>query len=109
MRNRRLDRRQRREGHLLRLQLNGTSNRCPERNRAGCGVHPAEPGKHRSMPAGQHRRPDPHLHHRQIALGGYRCQVLQTGLQCAVIASGKGFLFGPTTVTPVGGATLRTT
>lgn len=46
---------------------------------------------------------------KSIALGGYRCQVLQTGLQCTVIATGKGFLFGPSTVTPVGGATLRTT
>jgi hypothetical protein len=46
---------------------------------------------------------------KSIALGGYRCQVLQAGLQCTVIASGKGFLFGPSTVTAVGGATLRTT
>ena len=46
---------------------------------------------------------------KSIALGGYRCQALQTGLQCKVIATGKGFLFGPTAVTPVGGATLRTT
>jgi hypothetical protein len=44
-----------------------------------------------------------------VALGGFRCQVLQPGLQCTVIASGKGFLFGPSTVTAVGGATLRTT
>lgn len=46
---------------------------------------------------------------KSIVLGGYRCQVLQTGLQCTSIATGKGFLFGPTSVTPVGGATLRTT
>lgn len=44
-----------------------------------------------------------------VAVGGFRCQVLQAGLQCTVIASGKGFLFGPSAVTPVGGATLRTT
>jgi hypothetical protein len=46
---------------------------------------------------------------KSITLGGYRCQVLQTGLQCTLIATGKGFLFGPTSVTPVGGATLQTT
>jgi hypothetical protein len=46
---------------------------------------------------------------KSIALGGYRCQVLQTGLQCTVNATGKGFLFGPSTITPVGGATLQTT
>ena len=46
---------------------------------------------------------------KSIVLAGFRCQVLQAGVECTVIASGKGFLFGPSDVTPVGGATLQRT
>jgi len=46
---------------------------------------------------------------KQITVGPFRCGIVTTGVQCVVIASGKGFLFGSKTVTAVGGASLRST
>jgi hypothetical protein len=44
-----------------------------------------------------------------ITVGRFRCRILSAGVQCTVIATGDGFLFGAQTVTAVGGASLRRT
>lgn len=44
---------------------------------------------------------------RSITVGRFRCQVLTAGVQCVVTRTGQGFLFGASSVTAVGGASLR--
>jgi hypothetical protein len=38
-----------------------------------------------------------------VAVGAFTCKVLETGVECTVTASGKGFLITPESVTEVGG------
>jgi hypothetical protein len=44
---------------------------------------------------------------KQITVGRFRCRVLSSGVQCTLTAKGRGFLFTPTNILPVGGATIR--
>jgi hypothetical protein len=44
---------------------------------------------------------------KQITVGRFRCRVLTNGVQCTLTTNGRGFLFTPTNVLPVGGATIR--
>lgn len=43
---------------------------------------------------------------RRITVGRFSCRVLTSAVKCIVTATGKGFLFSPTSIRRVGGATL---
>lgn len=44
---------------------------------------------------------------KQITVGRFRCRVLTSGVQCTLTTTGRGFLFTPTNILAVGGATIR--
>ena len=46
---------------------------------------------------------------RKVTVGRFSCQVLSGGVRCVVTKTGRGFVFTPSKITGVGGATVRTT
>jgi hypothetical protein len=42
-----------------------------------------------------------------VTVGRFRCGVLRAGVRCVVLATGKGFLFGPRRTVALAGATVR--
>ncbi|HUN79607.1 MAG TPA: hypothetical protein VMU32_11835 [Solirubrobacteraceae bacterium] len=42
-----------------------------------------------------------------VTVGRFRCRVLAGGVRCTLARTGRGFLFTPTKVLAVGGATIR--
>jgi hypothetical protein len=69
-------------GQLATCSQQGTENRCELGN---LGVVP-------TFPAGK-----------VVTVGPFTCKVLETGVECTVTATGKGFLITPETLTEVGG------
>ena len=80
------------------LELSGTVDACSAHSmaltnaydlgKAGEGTPTFRPGK-------------------QITVGRFGCRILTDGVRCTLTTSGRGFLFTPTTIVPVGGATVR--
>jgi hypothetical protein len=69
-------------GQIATCSQRGTANRCELGN---LGVVPTfQPGK-------------------VVTVGPFTCKVLETGVECTVTATGKGFLMTPESVTEVGG------
>ena len=46
---------------------------------------------------------------RKVTVGRFRCQVLSGGVRCVVVKTGRGFMFTPSKITGVGGASVRRT
>ncbi|HTY96032.1 MAG TPA: hypothetical protein VMB91_03260 [Solirubrobacteraceae bacterium] len=46
---------------------------------------------------------------RTVTVGRFRCQVLSGGVRCVVTKTGRGFMFTPSKITGVGGASVRRT
>lgn len=44
---------------------------------------------------------------KRVAVGRFRCNVLASAVRCVLAATGRGFLFTPTKISAVGGASIR--
>jgi hypothetical protein len=80
------------------LERSGTVHACSARSRAltnTCDLGNAGEGTPTYHPG------------RRITVGRFRCRVLTSGVQCTLTTTGRGFLFTPTSILAVGGATIR--